>query len=44
VPELADLRGIAVVEVLSRAENFNGGNAGLPDTLQQSDRQTVFDE
>jgi hypothetical protein len=38
VAELVDLRPIAIVQMLSRAEDLNGWHTGLPNLLQPKRR------
>ena len=44
VAEFGDLRLVAIVQVLARAENLDRGNAGLLDSAEQRRRQPVIDE
>ena len=44
VAQFGDLRLVAIVQVLARAEDLHGGNSGLLDSARAAPRQPVVDE
>ncbi len=44
VPQFGDLRFVAIVQMLARAEDLDQRNAGVPDAIQPDGGQAMFDE